>query len=161
MAEECCGTTPAKGATAQNGAAPEPPSKVWQVRELQVAALSGVLLAMSLLAPYAWSTSFALAALAVGAVTFVPGTLRAIMRGGLGVGLLMTIAAAGAVALGEYGEGATLAFLFSIAEGLEGYALARAQHGLRALLDLVPPNATVLRNGTEQQVEPTELAVGD
>ncbi|AWZ05821.1 MULTISPECIES: cation-translocating P-type ATPase [unclassified Streptomyces] len=159
MAEECCGTAPAKSGTGQGGA--EPPSRVWQVRELQAAAVSGVLLGISLLVSDAWSTALALAALAVGAATFAPSALRALLRGRLGVGLLMTIAAAGAVALGEYGEAATLAFLFSIAEGLEGYALARTQHGLRALLDLVPPNAVVLRNGTEQQVEPAELAVGD
>lgn len=161
MAEECCGTAPAKSGAGQGGAAPEPPSQVWQVRELQAAAVSGVLLGISLLVSDAPSTALALAALAVGAATFVPGALRALLRGRLGVGLLMTIAAAGAVALGEYGEAATLAFLFSIAEGLEGYALARTQHGLRALLDLVPPTAVVLRNGIEQQVEPAELAVGD
>lgn len=103
-----------------------------------------------------------LAALVIGAATFVPGALRALLRGRLGVGLLMTIAAAGAVALGEYGEAATLAFLFAIAEGLEGYAVARTQHGLRALLDLVPPTARVLRpGGTESEVGVADLRVGD
>ncbi|NUR89601.1 MAG: cadmium-transporting ATPase, partial [Nonomuraea sp.] len=76
---------------------PAPPAAIWQVRELQAAALSGVLLLASL----RWGAIPALAALAIGAATFVPGTLRALLRGRLGVGLLMTIAAAGAVALGE------------------------------------------------------------
>ncbi|WP_319346755.1 heavy metal translocating P-type ATPase [Streptomyces microflavus] len=164
MADECCGTGPTTNtstAASRGPAAPEPPSRVWQVRELQAATGSGVLLGLSFLVPDAFSTHLMLAALAVGAATFVPGALRALLRGRLGVGLLMTIAAGGAVALGEYGEAATLAFLFSIAEGLEGYALARTRHGLRALLDLVPPNATVLRDNTEQQVEPADLVVGD
>ncbi|SCK26611.1 MULTISPECIES: cation-translocating P-type ATPase [Streptomyces] len=162
MADECCGTgTATSAATPRAAAAPTPPSRVWQVRELQAAAASGVLLGASFLAPGAWSTPLMLAALAVGAATFAPGAVRALLRGGLGVGLLMTIAAAGAVALGEYGEAATLAFLFSIAEGLEGYALARTRHGLRALLDLVPPNAVVLRGNAEHQVEPADLVVGD
>jgi len=90
-----------------------------------------------------------LAALAVGGWTFVPDTLRALRRGRLGVGTLMTVAAAGAVALGEYGEAASLAFLFSISEALEGYALARTRRGLRALLALVPESVTVRRGISE------------
>ncbi|MGQ7298067.1 heavy metal translocating P-type ATPase [Quadrisphaera sp. KR29] len=85
------------------------------------------------------------AALLAGAWTFMPGALRRLVRGRLGVGLLMTIAAAGAVALGHLGEAAALAFLFSIAEALEDRAMDRAQHGLRALLALVPPTARVER----------------
>ena len=73
----------------------------------------------------------------------------------------MAIAAVGAVILGEWGEAATLAFLFSISEALESYALTRTRRGLRALLDLVPARATVLRGGRETLVAPDELAVGD
>ncbi|PWK65114.1 cation-transporting ATPase G [Streptomyces sp. CG 926] len=160
MADACCGTdTPTKPLSVTEPAAP--PAAVWQVRELQAAAVSGVLLLTALFLPSPWDTVGELAALAVGAATFVPGTLRGLLGGRLGVGLLMTIAAVGAVALGEYGEAATLAFLFSIAEGLEGYAVARTQHGLRALLDLVPATATVRRGGTEQDVAPADLRVGD
>ncbi|MET9953654.1 cation-translocating P-type ATPase [Streptomyces sp. NPDC006339] len=160
MADACCGTDTPGSAPHATEQAP-PPSAVWQVRELQAAALSGVLLGISLLLPGTWATVGELAALAVGAATFVPGTLRGLAKGRLGVGLLMTIAAAGAVALGEHGEAATLAFLFSIAEGLEGYAVARTRHGLRALLDLVPATATVRRGGLEQEMAPAELRVGD
>ncbi|MFJ7290365.1 heavy metal translocating P-type ATPase [Streptomyces collinus] len=160
MADACCGTdAPTPAPSAAEPAAP--PAAVWHVRELQAAAASGVLLLASFLLPGPWGTAAELAALLVGAVTFVPGTLRGLLKGRLGVGLLMTIAAVGAVALGEYGEAATLAFLFSIAEGLEGYAVARTQHGLRALLDLVPPTATVRRGGRETGVAAVDLRVGD
>ncbi|MDT9701092.1 cation-translocating P-type ATPase [Streptomyces sp. P17] len=160
MADACCGTdTPTPSPSAAEPAAP--PAAVWQVRELQAAAASGALLLASLFLPAPWDTAGELAALLVGAATFVPGTLRGLLKGRLGVGLLMTIAAVGAVALGEYGEAATLAFLFSIAEGLEGYAVARTQHGLRALLDLVPATATVRRGTTETEVAVAGLRVGD
>ncbi|MBB6119994.1 cation-transporting ATPase G [Nocardiopsis algeriensis] len=101
------------------------------------------------------------AALAVAAWTFVPGTVRRLARGRIGVGTLMTIAAIGAVLLGEVGEAAMLAVLYTIAEGLEGYSVARTRRGLRALLDLVPDQARVLRNGVEHTLDPAELMVGD
>lgn len=139
------------------------PEQLWQVAKLRRAAFSGVLLTASLVAAWAyplWPVVLGLKALAlaVGASTFVPSSLKRLAEGRVGVGTLMTIAALGAVALGEL---ATLAFLFSISEGLEEYATARTRRGLRALLSLVPDQATVLREGTETIVASTELHVGD
>lgn len=130
---------------------------------MQAAALAGLLLLAGLIAPAGSVVETVLfwAAAVVGGATFVPGALRGLMKGRLGVGLLMTIAAVGAVLLGEIAEAAMLAFLFAIAEGLEGYALTRTRNSLRALLDLVPPTATVLRNGTPTTVGLAELRVGD
>ena len=140
--------------------------RLWQVVKLRRAALSGVLLSAS--AVTAWLTPFGpvalglkVLALAVGASTFVPSSLTRLARGRIGVGTLMTIAAAGAVALGQVGEAAMLAFLFSISEGLEEYAVARTRRGLRALLSLVPDQATVLRDGAEFVVAAADLRVGD
>src|SRR5690606_3038347 len=73
----------------------------------------------------------------------------------------MTIAAVGAVILGEVDEAATLAFPYSISEGLEEYSLARTRRAPRALLSLVPEETTVLRNGSEPVVPPPESRVGD
>ncbi|WP_426183510.1 heavy metal translocating P-type ATPase [Microbacterium sp. TWP3-1-2b2] len=87
------------------------------------------------------------AALLAGAYTFMPGAIRRLIRGRLGVGLLMTIAATGAVLLGHVGQAATLAFLFSLAEALEDRAMDRAKEGLRALLSLIPDTVRVSRLG--------------
>nr|WP_306271039.1 cation-translocating P-type ATPase [Ornithinimicrobium sp. HY1793] len=103
--------------------------------------------------------------LAAGAWTFVPGTIKRLVtakgRGRLGVGLLMTIAAIGAVLLGHIGEAAALAFLFSIAETLEDRAMDRAQQGLRALLSLIPETARVARRGGEQMIPAADVRVLD
>ncbi|WP_026930080.1 heavy metal translocating P-type ATPase [Glycomyces tenuis] len=138
----------------------------WQVRELQAAAVSGVLLlaafALGFSTAPAWvATVLNAAALMVGAWTFVPATLRRLVKGKIGVGTLMTIAAVGAVLLGELGEAAMLAFLFSVSEGLEEYSVARTRRGLRALLNLVPAQATVRRDDTETTVAPDQLRPGD
>lgn len=73
----------------------------------------------------------------------------------------MTIAAVGAVLLGQIEEAAMLAFLYSISEGLEEFSLAKTRRGLRALLDLVPTQATVLRLGVEHVIDPNDLMIGD
>jgi cation-transporting ATPase G len=100
-------------------------------------------------------------ALIAGGSTFLPQVARGLRKGRLGVGTLMAIAAIGAVFLGELAEAATLAFLFSIAEALEGYAVARTRQGLRALLDLVPPQATVVADRGPRVVAAGELRPGD
>ena len=100
--------------------------------------------------------------LLLGAYTFVPGALRKLFtKGKLGIGLLMTISATGAVILGYVEEAAALAFLYSIAEALEDKAMDRARAGLRALLKLVPETALVKRGDATAEVEAKELRVGD
>ncbi|MFB7124641.1 heavy metal translocating P-type ATPase [Kitasatospora sp. NPDC056273] len=142
------------------------PEKLWEVGELRAAAVAGVLLLAGLITDRSGASDTAVnalnaLALVVGAWTFVPATLRRLAKGKVGVGTLMTIAAVGGVLLGEVGEAAMLAFLYSVSEGLEAWSLARTRRGLRALLNLVPERATVLRDGTERTVAPAELRIGD
>ncbi|WP_416875602.1 heavy metal translocating P-type ATPase [Kitasatospora sp. SC0581] len=142
------------------------PEKLWEVGELRAAAVAGVLLLAGLIAGWSGASDTAVTALnalalVVGAWTFVPATLRRLAKGKVGVGALMTIAAVGGVLLGEVGEAAMLAFLYSVSEGLEAWSLARTRRGLRALLNLVPERATVLRDGTERTIAPAELRIGD
>ncbi|MFC4565180.1 heavy metal translocating P-type ATPase [Nocardiopsis mangrovi] len=151
--------------SAPDADASQAPRPLWRSPAARWAGAAGLLwlaglLASGLAAGPVADVLFA-GAIAAGGWTFVPGTLRALARGGLGVGTLMTVAMAGAVLLGEVGEAAMLAFLFSLAEALEDFAVARTRHGLRSLLALVPARATVVRDGRETVVDPAELSPGD
>ncbi|MCD4850742.1 heavy metal translocating P-type ATPase [Paenarthrobacter nitroguajacolicus] len=161
---DACGCSDDKPETAAEEA--EEALGFWQIKEIRAAAIAGVLLLaawiLSLTGGPDWlRLVLEIGALLVAAWTFVPSTLRRLVKGKIGVGTLMTIAAAGAVALGEFEEAAMLAFLYSISEGLEEYSLAKTRRGLRSLLDLVPAEATVLRGGAEVTVDPGELVPGD
>ena len=158
MSEACCGP-PGPG---EPEAGPE---KLWQIRELQLAVVAAVLLATGWALGRAGYPGVAvaaeLAAVGAGVVNFAPDAVRNLRGGRIGVGTLMTIAAIGAVALGQFTEAALLGILFSIAEGLEHYAVSRTRRGLRSLLSLVPPRASVLRDGTEINLTPDDLVIGD
>lgn len=162
MSAECCGPD---GRPTSGGEDDEDALSVWHVRETQAALAAAVLLAAGFAAGRAGADGLegvaTLLALVVGGSTFVPDSLRALSKGRVGVGLLMTVAAVGAVALGQFTEAALLTVLFSGSEGLEEYSIARTRRGLRALLSLVPNEVSVLRSGTEQIIAASDLAVGD
>lgn len=137
----------------------------WRDRNLLLPIGSGLLLAIG----YAleWSgvgigASIVLGlSLIAGALTFVPNAIRRLFRRRLGVGLLMTIAAIGAVLLGHVGEAAALAFLFSIAEALEDRAMDKAKTGLRALLSLIPDTAVISKIAGNVTIPARDLRVLD
>ena len=163
MGDACCGDETPDGVMSPDlsGEGGPEAQSFWRLGEVRCSIVSGVLLLAGLLTGEVLSEALFVAALVVGGWTFVPSSLRGLVRGRLGVGTLMTVAAIGAVLLGELGEAASLAFLFSISEALEGYAMARTRRGLRALMSLVPDRVRVRRDGEEAEVDPAELVVGD
>ncbi len=108
------------------------------------------------------------ATIALIAVCYVAGggraTIEAIktaLGGALDVNFLMILAAVVSAALGHWGEGAILLFLFSLSDALERYAIERTRKGIRAVMNLRP--ATALRLVGENAIEvPVEaLVLGD
>ena len=136
----------------------------WTDRGILVPVFSGVAFLAGLICQWSGVEIPALVlfwiGLLLGASTFTPGAIRRVFKGKLGIGLLMTISAIGAVILGYVEEAAALAFLYSIAEALEDKAMDRARGGLRALLKLVPDTATVLVDGKQTEIAAKDLQLG-
>jgi Cd2+/Zn2+-exporting ATPase len=77
------------------------------------------------------------------------------------INMLMTIAALGALLIGETLEAATVVFLFAVGEALEGFSTERARQSIRSLMTLVPATAIKLHDDHEHVVPVDELAVDD
>lgn len=74
---------------------------------------------------------------------------------------LMSVAAIGALYLGETVEAAMVLLLFLIGEQLEAFAASRARSGVQALMELVPETATKIVDGKRVEVSASELQPGD
>lgn len=78
---------------------------------------------------------------------------------------LMTVAAVGALFLGETAEAAMVLLLFMLGEQLEAYAAGRARAGVTALMALVPDKALRIRQAPEgelrEEVAADALRPGD
>jgi Zn2+/Cd2+-exporting ATPase len=79
----------------------------------------------------------------------------------ISIELLVTIATAGALAIGEAWEGAAVTFLFMLGAYLEARTLNRTRRALQALLDLAPMTAIVLRDGRQVEVLPQAVLPGE
>ena len=126
---------------------------------------SGVSLAAAIVAGWlGWplaSRAFALATVATGGAYPVARAWRALRYSALDMNVLMTIAVVGAIAIGQWSEAATVVFLFAIAQHLESRSMDRARNAIRALMDLTPPDAAVVRNGTEVRVPVEQVVLGE
>jgi Cd2+/Zn2+-exporting ATPase len=134
----------------------------WQA---QLAA-SGACLVFAIAGHFAGDSSFAglllfLLAYAAGAWFTVGEVWERLREGVLDVHFLMLAVAAGAAAIGKWGEGATLLFLFSASSALEHYAMDRTQRAIHSLFHAAPKTATVLAPwGAERKVPVEELTPG-
>jgi Cd2+/Zn2+-exporting ATPase len=103
---------------------------------------------------------FVLATIA-GAISPVQRALTAIRSRTIDINVLMVIAVAGALALGEWLEGASVVFLFAVAQWLEVRTMERARQAIHALIDLSPREATVRRPDGEHRVAVEDVRIGD
>ncbi len=85
---------------------------------------------------------------------------RAVRARALEMNALMTIAAIGAVGIGEYFEAATAMFLFGVSLWLESLSMDRARRAVRSLVRLMPTVAHRMVDGSIEDVDPAELQVG-
>jgi len=79
----------------------------------------------------------------------------------IGIDLLVTIAVIAAFFIGDYFEAAAVTYLFTLGHVLEKGSLEKTRSALKALLDLKPAQARILRENEEQLVALEEVAVND
>jgi copper chaperone CopZ len=139
----------------------------WERRgRLVLAFLSGLFWAGSLAADHLLGLEWLVATLAIAAVVsggwyVFPRGYRAVTNRALDMNFLMSVAAVGAIIIGAYEEAGSLMFLFAVAQLLETYSMDRARNAIKALMDLAPAEATVLRNGQEVRIPADQVEVGE
>lgn len=74
---------------------------------------------------------------------------------------LMSIATIGAFFIGEFPEGVAVMLFYAIGELFQKSAVNRSKRNIRALLDVRPETATVIRNNTPETVSPESVQVGE
>lgn len=139
----------------------------WRFPPMRNALISGFLLAAGFVLTYSgaapsWlSITFYIAAVFFGASHWGCEAIEAIGKVRVNIDVLMAVATVGAAIMNLWEEAATLAFLYGGAEALEEYVYDRTRSAIRALLDLAPKEAHLLRDGMELTIPATELAVRD
>ncbi|MDI6725006.1 MAG: cation-translocating P-type ATPase [Methanobacterium sp.] len=91
----------------------------------------------------------------------VPHGIRSLLKGKFNISFLITIAAIGAFLIGEGAEGASVIFLFFIAEYLEDYAGERARRSVGALIKLAPETAVVKRGNENIKLHAHAVDIGE
>lgn len=74
---------------------------------------------------------------------------------------LMVPATGGAFAIGEYPEAVAVMLFYAIGELFQSAAVNRAKNNIKALLDVRPSSANVLRNNTYQVIKPEDVEIGE
>lgn len=105
--------------------------------------------------------SLYLLSMAVGGWSIARAAAGALAVRKLDMNVLMALAAVGAVAIGEYAEGAWVLVLFAIGTTLESFALDRTRRAVESLMELAPTEARLLVGGEERTVPAEELRAGD
>ena len=145
----------------------EGPPSVWRNPKVLTSLASGALLVGAWIggrlgAPPPIVLAANVASLLVGGWFFGREAIEDLLRERtVGIELLMSTAAIAAALQGAVGEGAMLAFLYSISEAAEGYTEEKTRAAVRALMKLAPKTATRIRDGVEEEVPVEELGVGD
>ena len=75
--------------------------------------------------------------------------------------ILMSIATMGAFYIGEYPEGVAVMVFYAIGELFQGAAVNRAKRSIKALLDVRPETASVLRDGRYISIDPALVKVNE
>jgi Cd2+/Zn2+-exporting ATPase len=144
-----------------------PPLPAWKPLAA-LAAACGVLGLTAFIGGHFWgeatwlTRALYLVALIAGGWDSAKDTWRLLRSAKLDIHFLMLAVAAGAMAIGGWGEATLLLFLFSASGAMEEFALDRTHREVSALLKASPKQATLVRTDGSQRLVPIEeVGIGD
>ena len=132
-------------------------------------AISGIAIGLGMMAHRTMATdssiptlskSLYLLAIVAGVWVVLPKAWYALKRYRPDMNLLMVVAVVGALMIGEWLEGATVAFLFAVSLALESWSVGRARRAVAALMELTPTTVRVKDPTGERELPPDAIAVG-
>ncbi|HHY25369.1 MAG TPA: cation-translocating P-type ATPase [Desulfitobacterium dehalogenans] len=131
----------------------------------QITAISGILIVLGFLLSLAGYESYKdLALITATLIAIIPIALKAfqaLRMKAFSIELLVTIAVMGALSIHEYTESSVVTFLFLFGAYLEARTLEKTRFSLKALVDMAPQEADVIREGSNLTIPVEEVVKGD
>jgi Zn2+/Cd2+-exporting ATPase len=136
----------------------------WRTPKARLTGLIGLLVALGSLASWLAPTfgDFALIPAALVGLAVFGRRAIALARAGspFSIEMLMSVATAGALMIGETAEASIVVLLFAIGELLEGVAAGTARSGIKALAALVPRTALLIDGTVAREIPASQLEIG-
>ncbi|MGY5766062.1 heavy metal translocating P-type ATPase [Brachybacterium sp. DNPG3] len=101
-----------------------------------------------------------IAAAVVAGAPILVAAVRALRVRTVGIDLLVSVAALGALVVGEHWEAAAVTFLFAVGHALEARTMDRTRSALAELVAVAPDLAVVLEDGRQREVPAAEVRPG-
>ncbi len=101
------------------------------------------------------------AAAVVAGIRILITALRAVVAKVVAIDLLVSVAAIGALIIGEVWEAAAVTFLFAIGHALEAATMNKTRSALAELVAVAPDVALVLRDGEQVEVSAAQVQPGE
>lgn len=140
--------------------------RIWMNNRWTIPAISGLLIIVALVIPPLFGSEmagniFMVAAAVVAGTRIVISAARALWARIIDIDLLVSIAAIGAVIIGQYWEAAAVTFLFAIGHALETATLNKTRSALAELVAVAPDVAIVMRDGEQVEVSAGAVIMGE
>src|SRR5690625_2514529 len=138
----------------------------WISRRWTIPGLAGLLILASFTASRGFGAVVVaellmVAAAIVAGLPILRNAVNALMARNISIDLLVSIAASGALIIGEYWEAAAVTFLFAVGHALESATLNKTRSALAALVAVAPDTAVVMRRGEQVEITATDVKMGE
>jgi Cd2+/Zn2+-exporting ATPase len=135
-------------------------------KKLRITLISGILIVVAWLAHWLglndnYFNYLMIIAAVVAGYQVALNAYHTLKRKIMSIDALVTIAAVGALFIGEYWEAAAVTFLFTFGSYLEARTMGKTRNAIFELMEMAPSTASVRRNGREVEIGADEVKVGE